>query len=159
MDYDKRQIAIHVSPEVLIVAGQPPLTQSLNVIQLRKITVERPYRQMPGLSRDLEHQTIRKLYRRPRTILTQRRSDRLAVLQRQVLVTKQHVDSGCDPRTRELVNRIENPKGLRKYQVGYPGTAFDEPFGRIDLLDIVSHDESNENVRVNREHIAREYAF
>ncbi len=70
------------------------LTQSLNVRELGEITVIRPYRQMPGLSRNLEHQAIREIHRRPRTKMNQRRGDHPGVLQGQLLVIEQHIDGG-----------------------------------------------------------------
>jgi hypothetical protein len=74
-------------------------------------------------------------------------------------VIEQHIDGGSDPRPRKLVDGIENPKGLCEHQVGYPSTLSYELFSRFDLVAIVSDDEANKNVRVNREHIVGEYAF
>ena len=72
---------------------------------------------------------------------------------------EQHIDNGCDLYTRKLIHGIENPKGLSEYQMRYPGALPNEQFSRFDLIAIVSNEESNKSVRVNREHIVGEYAF
>ncbi len=49
------QLSVRLTFSVVLPAL---LTQSLNVSELGEITVKRSYWQMPGLSRNLEHQAI-----------------------------------------------------------------------------------------------------
>ncbi len=91
--------------------------------------------------------------------MTQRGCDYIGVLQAQISVIEQHINSGCDLHTRKIVDGIEHPKGLSQHQVGYPGPLSDELLSCFDLIAIVSCDETNKDVRVNREHTVAEYAF
>jgi hypothetical protein len=73
-------------------------------------------------------------------------------------VVQQHLERGGKVGGAELVDSSENPGGFGQRENGYPGAFLDEAVGRFGLPEIVSRNEPNQNISVNRAHDASGYA-
>jgi len=107
---------------------------------------------VPGLTSDLEDQTVGESERRPFAEEIESGRDDLGVLQRQVFMIEQHVDGRTDLRRRPLVHGVENPDSLRQDEVRNPRALGDELLGRERLIGVVARNEPHEHISVNCAH-------
>ncbi len=134
------------------VSSHAVRSQMLGAVDSSKQPIERAQRTVAGLSGNLDHQAIGESQLRPLPKLIQRRRHRICILHRQVLMMKQHLDSGGNRLRLATVDGLENPGDFRKRDVRNPRAAGDKCISRSRLSFIVSDDQPDEDVRVNGAH-------
>ena len=142
-----------------IVAARPHLhrlSEPLRPLESTQSPIEGTEWQVSGLARHFEHQAVGKPERRPNAKLLDGPRNDLGILYREVLMIEQHLDRGRELRRCALVHRIQHPKRLGQDQVRYPRAGRNEFLGSRDLRGIVTHDESHQQVRINRAHAVDE---
>ena len=83
--------------------------------------------------------------------MIERQLDDVCVLNGDHFVIEQHVDGGCDFLASQVVDRIENPKRFSQHEVGNPRALGDGQFRCPRLDGVISHDQANQDIGVNRE--------
>jgi len=114
---------------------------------------------MAGFPGNFQHQTVGKFNGVVPAILIQSGYHDVGVLQCQVLVIQKHLNSNRNLLAGELIDGIKNPERLGENQMGYPRAFANISFGGTCLLRIITGNEPNEDVGVNREHAAVGYVF
>jgi hypothetical protein len=114
---------------------------------------------MAGLPGNFQYQAVGKFNSVVCAILIQGGYDDLRVLQCQVLVIQEHLNGDRNLLAGEFIYGVEYPERLGENEMRYPRALANISFGGTRLLRIITGNEPNEDVGVNREHADVEYAF
>ena len=126
--------------------------QLLSTIEFAQIAIKGSEGSVASLARNFEHQAVRETDRRPPTEALDGCSNRVSVLNGQILVIQEHIDS-CRNRLRAaIVDRCEHPGRFSERQVRDPGSIDHEGLGGGHLLCVIPCDEPDEHVSVNGSH-------
>lgn len=126
--------------------------QFLRAVQSTEIAIESPERKVTRSPGRFEHETVGEADSRPGAELVERRRHDIGILQRQLTMAEEELNSGGNVGWATLVDCVQDPRGFNECDVGHPGALLDESLSRGDLRGVVSRDQPDQDVRINGPH-------
>ena len=127
--------------------------EAFDVVEPAQLFVEGRERDMTGFAGGLEHHAIREAEFRAATESSQGSGDHIWILDDEVTMVEQHVDSGREVLVVELEDCIQHPNHLDQDDVRNPRALGHKRLGPGGLPRVVPCQEANHNVGVNGAHI------
>ena len=111
--------------------------------------IEGAERTVAGFPSHLHHEAIREANGRSSAKLPNCRGNRIGILDRQMLMTQQHLNRRRDGRRATIVDGRQHPRRFGQGQLRHPGPRNDKILCSSHLLCVISRDQANEDVGVN----------
>ena len=130
------------------------VSQVFDIVELAQLLVECRERYVSNLASGFKDHAIGEAEPGPAAESSQSSRDHFGILQHQVTMVEQHIDGRGKLLVRQLENRVHHPNHLHKHNVGNPGALGNERLGSSGLTKIVSRKKTNDDIGVNRAHVA-----
>ena len=126
----------------------------MSAVDFAEVPVEGAERAVAGFPSHLHHEAIRKANGRSPPKLPNCRRNRIRILDRQMLMTQQHLNRQGDRLGATIVDGRQYPRCFGQGQVRHPSPLGDKILCGRHLLRVISCDQANEDVGVNGSHAA-----
>jgi len=112
---------------------------------------------MARFASGFEHKAVREPNRSRLPKLAQCGHDCLGVFNRQLRMIQQNLDGFAHFHSAKPVDGAQNPDELHQHKLRHPRSACNKSLAGVNLEQVISHGQANQDVRVNGSHAAAAY--